>query len=601
LVAGDQVRVNHLIRLQQPLSKPTNEPIHKPTKQMDLDVKLPNNLSPTKTQVAYSEPKQDAELPIKVNDSTNTQTCGLCHDKKSEPESLAEQSIAATDSSQNILPAGLGLHLAKLTLSMALDPSGSFITLPMTLDLLESFTTPAALDPSANSLLPAALDLSARVNISSIHSKEKLQKPSNLSAGLGLHSASTTNLSAVLDLHSTSCFKANANLHAKTASKASVKMQVLANSNKMPSIFQLIVGSKQMYRRKPQQDLVDSSLSKTIIANFPSSKSSLQSAPNSLLERNDKFIVVSKSRAPEKSVSNKDFQLVVNSKLILNSEGAHAVTITSYSVYEGGQRHSSGDATETNGIDFGESVSHRVDEKNEFRVDYVGNNPFQQTNLPLIVDNSSKFQLIVKSISIPSYEGAQRTASKLIVICAFDHNELMKLILASDHQPNSKISLIFGEEFRTFCEGVKATAKPNGVRHNDLVNLVSLIGLDSLVGHIGLGDLGPTSFVGSSALSAPQLIGHITPFKLGRLIVKYPTLIVRINGLNRHITALMALLVSSVVVSSALSTVLVLFFAMATLVSLASLGLLGSLGSDTSLISSTLTASSSKSASTTTS
>jgi hypothetical protein len=48
-VAGDQVRVNHLIRLQQPLSKPTNEPsrepIRKPTKRMDLDAKLSNNLS----------------------------------------------------------------------------------------------------------------------------------------------------------------------------------------------------------------------------------------------------------------------------------------------------------------------------------------------------------------------------------------------------------------------------------------------------------------------------------------------------------------------------------------------------------------------------
>ncbi len=144
--------------------------------------------------------------------------------------------------------------------------------------------------------------------------------------------------------------------------------------------------------------MVDSSLSKTIIfetsdafsrwltvtcikpnANFPLSKSSLQSAPNSLLERNDKFIVVSKSRAPEESVSNKDFQLVVNSKSILNSEGARAVPITTYSVYEGAQQHSSGNATETNGIDFGESVRHRVNEKNEFRVDYVGNNPFQQT------------------------------------------------------------------------------------------------------------------------------------------------------------------------------------------------------------------------------
>jgi hypothetical protein len=44
--------------------------------------------------------KQDAELPSKLTDSTNTQTHGLCHSKKSELESLAEQPTAATDSSQ---------------------------------------------------------------------------------------------------------------------------------------------------------------------------------------------------------------------------------------------------------------------------------------------------------------------------------------------------------------------------------------------------------------------------------------------------------------------------------------------------------------------
>jgi len=52
---------------------------------------------------------------------------------------------------------------------------------------------------------------------------------------------------------------------AKAASKATAEMQASADSNKMPSIFQLIVGSKQTYRRKPQQDLVDSSSLKTII------------------------------------------------------------------------------------------------------------------------------------------------------------------------------------------------------------------------------------------------------------------------------------------------------------------------------------------------
>jgi hypothetical protein len=58
------------------------EPIRKPTKRMDLDAELLNNLSPWKTQVAYSEPKKDAELPSKITDLIITQPCGLCHGKK---------------------------------------------------------------------------------------------------------------------------------------------------------------------------------------------------------------------------------------------------------------------------------------------------------------------------------------------------------------------------------------------------------------------------------------------------------------------------------------------------------------------------------------
>jgi hypothetical protein len=57
---------------------------------MDLDAELTTNLSGKKSRVAYSEPKQDAKLPNKITDWTNTQTRGLCHKKKSEPESLAD-------------------------------------------------------------------------------------------------------------------------------------------------------------------------------------------------------------------------------------------------------------------------------------------------------------------------------------------------------------------------------------------------------------------------------------------------------------------------------------------------------------------------------
>jgi hypothetical protein len=103
-VAGHQVWVVHLIQLQQPMSNPTNkpsfEPICKPTKQMDLDAELPNNFPLKKTRVAYSEPKQNAEHPRKITDLTITQPRGLCHGKKPELESLAEQPIAATNSSQ---------------------------------------------------------------------------------------------------------------------------------------------------------------------------------------------------------------------------------------------------------------------------------------------------------------------------------------------------------------------------------------------------------------------------------------------------------------------------------------------------------------------
>jgi hypothetical protein len=195
-VAGNQVWVIHLIRLQQPMSNSTNEPSCEPI--------LPNNLSPKNTQVAYSEPKQDAELPSKITDSTITQPHGLCHGKKSELESLAEQPVAATNSFQNTLPAALDLSASSCGLchgkkseleSLAEKPIAATDrfqnTLPAALDLSASSILPAALDPSANPLLSATLDsCSAR--------------PFNLSAGLGLRLASTTNLSAALDLHSAS-------------------------------------------------------------------------------------------------------------------------------------------------------------------------------------------------------------------------------------------------------------------------------------------------------------------------------------------------------------------------------------------------------------
>ena len=86
-VAGNQAWVNHLIRFEESMSNPTNEPscepIREPTKRMDLDAKFPNNLSPKKSREVDSKPKQDAELPSNI---ASTQPHGPCHDKKSEQD-----------------------------------------------------------------------------------------------------------------------------------------------------------------------------------------------------------------------------------------------------------------------------------------------------------------------------------------------------------------------------------------------------------------------------------------------------------------------------------------------------------------------------------
>jgi hypothetical protein len=74
--AGNLARVNHLIQFVEPMGKPTNEP----------------TIEPAKTQVAYSEPKQDSELPSKINDLTNSQTRGLYHDKN-QSRSLLQISL----------------------------------------------------------------------------------------------------------------------------------------------------------------------------------------------------------------------------------------------------------------------------------------------------------------------------------------------------------------------------------------------------------------------------------------------------------------------------------------------------------------------------
>ena len=91
-VAGNQVRINHLTRLQQPISDPTNEsscePICEPTKQMDLDAVLSNNLSQINNAMLSNHSKQrasfadqpgiDEEINNPTAASDSSQINGIC-------------------------------------------------------------------------------------------------------------------------------------------------------------------------------------------------------------------------------------------------------------------------------------------------------------------------------------------------------------------------------------------------------------------------------------------------------------------------------------------------------------------------------------------
>jgi hypothetical protein len=71
----------------------------------------------------YSEPKQDAELPSKITDSTNTQTHGLCHNK-SEPESFADQPGINEEINHPIAATNISQHQWQMPTPINLDSSG---------------------------------------------------------------------------------------------------------------------------------------------------------------------------------------------------------------------------------------------------------------------------------------------------------------------------------------------------------------------------------------------------------------------------------------------------------------------------------------------
>jgi hypothetical protein len=201
-------------------------------------------LSPKKSQVAYSEPKQDAELPSKITDLINTQMCGLCHDKKSGPEFFADKPGIEQEINHPIAPANDNSQIWQMPTTINLDSSE-----------FSHATTVTNQNAHLRSASPQSFS-SAQVPFSTIHS--------NLSSGLTswvqslvvkVEVSSTQKVSrhvfTLLPFEPvTSTTKISS---AKTALKATVKMQPSADSNnisntssfdnKPSSTFQLVVAS----------------------------------------------------------------------------------------------------------------------------------------------------------------------------------------------------------------------------------------------------------------------------------------------------------------------------------------------------------------------
>ena len=92
-VAGNFVRVNHLIRFDESMSNPKNKPSREPTceptndsmvndqitnQRLEWDAELPNILSPKQGKCSLLQ-KQDAELPSKINISTTQFTSNISY------------------------------------------------------------------------------------------------------------------------------------------------------------------------------------------------------------------------------------------------------------------------------------------------------------------------------------------------------------------------------------------------------------------------------------------------------------------------------------------------------------------------------------------
>jgi hypothetical protein len=163
-------------------------------------VTFADDLVQNDTEIYHKNTQNIWQMPMPIN----LDSSGLCRssrtlvlNRRNEVYSHVTQMIQ-----ENMLPAGLGLHLATPTLSTALDPLANF-TLPVALDPSASSTLPAALDPSESSTLSAVFDPSA--SSSTPVNLDLSANPPNLSASFGLRSTSWKSSIAALALFSSIC------------------------------------------------------------------------------------------------------------------------------------------------------------------------------------------------------------------------------------------------------------------------------------------------------------------------------------------------------------------------------------------------------------
>jgi hypothetical protein len=266
----------------------------------------------------YREPKQYAELPSKITDSTNTQMHGLCHDKKSEPESFANKPGIEQEINHPIAPAN---------------------------DYSQIWQMPTTIYPDSNGLSHATTmtNQNAHLRLASTQSFSSACIPfstirSNLSSGLTSWVQSLVVKVQVSSTPKVSCHdftllpfepvtSTTKVSSAKTALKATAEMQPSANSNN--------INNASSFNDKP------SSTFQLVVASVNWISKAISNKP---------FITLHLERI--KSKMQPIFQLIVGFKANDNLEI-------------------------TNDVTFDKVVNHQVNVAMKHRIDYDGNNPLQ--------------------------------------------------------------------------------------------------------------------------------------------------------------------------------------------------------------------------------